>query len=471
MALNDLPAAIQSVIQQGYLERRFETALRAKLGFRAVADREPFGAGIGETVTKTRPGLLPLVTTPMAPAQVTDFTSGLTNQTYGVEQYTLGIAQYPGTMQLNVATATVAIDDLFLQNAENLGEQAQRSIDALARNALFDTYMGGNTRVSVTLGAPATTVRVDDVRGFFASWTAQNVPTAVSATNTLTVVVGSNTYTLTGCQADGTVPANLNLWMSNLTFSGSGSNTSTTPGGYSGTLTFSTNVSTADGTAGNQVQAAVAPVVIRPTVASTNIMCPTTAAISSSTAINNGKLTMEMLLAGMSTHETNGVQGTDATGDYLFFVDPVQALGLYNDPAFQRFFIGNPNSPEFRSGVIAKVAGCSVVKTNMSFVQNLAGVGIVHRGILVGKGALVEGEFTPTAAAAAARVDDASMMTMVDGVAHVTREPVDALKQVITQSWYAITGFAAPTDILTNPTTIPTANNAAWKRALIIESL
>jgi hypothetical protein len=67
--------------------------------------------------------------------------------------------------------------------------------------------------------------------------------------------------------------------MSNLSFSGSGANTSTAPGGYSGTLTFFTNVSVADGTAGNQVQSAVAPVVLRPNNATSGVMSNTTAAI------------------------------------------------------------------------------------------------------------------------------------------------------------------------------------------------
>jgi hypothetical protein len=63
------------------------TALRARLGFRAIADREPFAAGIGESITKTRRGLLPAITTPMAPAQVQDFTSGLTPQNYSSTEH------------------------------------------------------------------------------------------------------------------------------------------------------------------------------------------------------------------------------------------------------------------------------------------------------------------------------------------------------------------------------------------------
>jgi hypothetical protein len=51
----------------------------------------------------------------------------------------------------------------------------------------------------------------------------------------------------------------------------------------------------------------------------------------------------------------------------------------------------------------------------------------------------------------------------------VTREPIDRLQQIIAQSWYWIGGFCAPSDTTTNPTIIPTATNAAYKRAVMIE--
>jgi hypothetical protein len=101
--INNLPAAIQDVIQQGYLERRFQMPLRAKIGFRRIADRETFGAAIGETITKTRTGLLPAITTPLSPAVNTDITSGLTPQNYPTEQYVLGVNQYSGNLMLNVS--------------------------------------------------------------------------------------------------------------------------------------------------------------------------------------------------------------------------------------------------------------------------------------------------------------------------------------------------------------------------------
>lgn len=455
MAMNNLPAAIQDVIQTGLLERRFRDPLVAKLGFRDIADREPFMAGIGETITKTRTGLLPAVTTPMNPASNSDITSGLTPQNYPTEQYTLGINQYPGTMQLNVVTSRVAIASLFLRNAYTLGEQAHRSVDTLAQMALFAAYVGGNTRVLTTLGSPATTLHVDDIRGF---QTVQGQtgapPVPVSSTNTLLVTVGSDAYTCVGATAD-----TVNV------------STAILAGGISGTLTFQGNVTISDGTAGNAVVSAVAPAVMRPSNSTSGVMAPTTAAISSSADNNNGKLTIAMVLSAKATLSANGVPPVEKSGNYACYADPLQMTGLYSDPAFQYFFRGKPETPEYRRGLIAELLGVSIVETNMNPVQNLSGVGLVRRAIICGQGALVEGTFTGNAYEAANDVDDGNLTTVVDGIAHITREPIDALKQVVTQSWSYIGGFVAPTDTTTSPTTLPTASNAQFKRAMVLESL
>ncbi len=326
MGINNLPTTLQSVIQQGYLEREFQQALRAELGFRAIADREPFMAGIGETLTKTRTGLLPAVTTPLLTPANTDISSGLTPQNYGVEQYTLAVNQYAANQMLNIVTSRVAIDDLFLNNARTLAEQAARSVDTLAQAAIFNTYMGGNTRVITTLGAAGAVVRVDDIRGLQYTWNNEGQPVPVSATNTVSVTVGSDVYTLVAAAADAT-------------------NISTAPGGISGSLTFTGNVTVADGTAGNAVVSAVAPVVMRPVNATSNAMPTTTLGISSASDVNSAKLTMQMVLNAKATMKANGVPPVSVTGNYIFYADPLQMTGLYSDPAFQFFSAADRTRP------------------------------------------------------------------------------------------------------------------------------
>jgi hypothetical protein len=66
---------------------------------------------------------------------------------------------------------------------------------------------------------------------------------------------------------------------------------------------------------------------------------------------------------------------------------------------------------------------------------------------------------------------DTSITNMIDGIAQVTREPLDRLQQIIAQSWYWIGDFVAPTDFTVNPAIVPTASNAYAKRGVSIEHI
>jgi len=239
MSIQNMPTALQPIIQQGFLEREFHDALQSAIGYRAVADREPVAINVGETVTKTRNGLKAPVTTPLTPSTNTNMDNGITPSSFTVEQYTLSINQYGDSIDLNTVTSQVGIANQFLKNAQVNGVQARQSLDRIARNALFGAYLGGNSRVRTTLGAPATTLAVDDVRGF-AYALSNGVMSPVSAGNPLPVQVGSNIYNCVGVAVDGS-----NVTTTIITGGGIS--------GTSGTLTFSANVTVADGTAGNVV--------------------------------------------------------------------------------------------------------------------------------------------------------------------------------------------------------------------------
>jgi hypothetical protein len=437
MGIQNFPLSLQAIIQDGFLEREFESALQSRLGYRAVADREPFAVGIGETLTKTRAGLKPSVTTPLAPATNTNLDNGLTPVGWGVEQYTIAINHYASTMDLNMVTSRVGIANQFLQNAFTNGEQAARSLDELARNALFGPYFGGNTRVRTTLGAAGPAIAVDDIRGFQLVFV-NGVQSPVSGVNNLTLTIGADAYTLVG-----TAPDAINV--------------STAPGGVSGVLTLSSNVTVSDGTAGNAVQAANASVVLRPNARLT------TAAL----AVGD-TLAMANLLDAVAALRMNAVPDID--GVYNCYLDPVSARQLFADQDFQRLFQGATSANQvFKQGMINDFLGLRFLPTTEAYVQahpTLAGT-VIRRPIICGKGALIEGDFAGMDAQDVAPKD--SIVTMVDGIAMVTREPIDRLQQIIAQSWYWIGGFCAPSDTTTNPTVIPTATNASFKRAVMIE--
>ena len=439
MGIQNFPAALQPIIQQGFLEREFMQALRSRLGYRACADREEFAVGIGETLTKTRAGLKPTVTTPLAPGTNTNFDNGLTPTTWGVEQYAITINHYAATTDLNMVTNRVGIASQFLQNAYVNGEQAARSLDELARNALFNSYFGGNTRVRVTLSSAGPAVSVDDIRGFQNGFV-NGMQQPISSSNLLTVTVGADAYTLIAAVADTT-------------------NVSTAPNGVSGVLTFAGNVSVSDGTTGNPVVAANASVIVRPSQRS-----------NTSTLVAGDTLVMSNLLDAVAKLRLNAVP--EIGGAYNCYLDPVSSRQLFADPDFKQLFQGATSANQvFSKGMTNDFLGLRFMPTTEAFVQShptLAGL-LIRRPIICGQGALSEGACAGMAAEDVAPAD--SIVAMVDGVAMVTREPIDRLQQIIAQSWYWMGGYCTPSDTTTSPTTIPTATNAAFKRAVMVEHI
>jgi hypothetical protein len=437
MPIQNFPAVLQPIIQQGFLEREFEHALGSRLGYRAVADRLTFSVGIGETLTKTRAGLKAAVTAPVPAAANVNFDNGLVPSGYSVEQYTITLEHYAATTDLNMVTSRVGIASQFLQNAAINGEQAARSLDELARNALFEPYFGGNTRVTTALASPDVNVAVDDVRGFERVFV-NGVQTPVGAAATLAVRIAGQEYTLVGVTVDAV-------------------NGTSAPGGRSGVLTFSTPVLETHATAGASVIATNASAIIRPGARAT------TAALTPADT-----LTMAALLNAVAQLRLNAVPEID--GVYNCYLDPISARQLFGDPDFRQLFAGATSANQvFRRGMVNEFLGLRFIPTTEAYVQEHPdGSGaVIRRPIVVGKGALIEGSYAGMGAADTAPKN--AIVSIVDGVAMVTREPVDRLQQIIAQSWYWIGGYCAPSDTTTSPATVPTATNAAYKRAVMVE--
>lgn len=447
MPIQNMPTSLQPAIQQGFLEREFRDGLTSALGYRAIADKESVSINVGETVTKTRAGLKAPVTTPLAPSGNTNLDNGISPTSQTVEQYTLGIDQYGDSIDLNIVTSQVGIANQFLLNAKTSGMQAMQSLDRIARNALFAAYLGGQTRVRTTLGAPAVTFNVDDVRGFETVVVGGKV-VAVSGSNTAAVTVGSNVYTLTGTARDG-------------------SNVSTVPGGFSGTLTFSGNVTVADATALNGVTHANCPVVVRP--AGKWFGGSAFGATTATTAL----IATDVLTLGVIEDAVAALRNNTGIVNELFnlYLDNVSMRQLFADQDFKLMYQGQYGSPEVRRGQVFQLMGVNFIPTTEALVQvhpTLAAVK-VRRPILVASGALVEGDYAGMEKKAHEMTDGNSEIQMIDSVVQVVRGPIDRLQQIIAQSWFWIGGFVAPTDVTANSTIIPTAGAQYLKRAVVIE--
>lgn len=434
MPIQNFPASLVPIIQTNMLEREFQDALQSVTAFRSIADREEFSIGIGETITKTRRGLKAPVTTALTPSANTNLDNGLTPSGWTVEQYTLALNMYADTIDLNMVTSRVGLASQFLANAKVNGVQAGQSLDRIARNTLFNAQMGGNTRVRTTLGVPGVAVAVDDVRGFQSVFV-NGVLTTVAVANPMTVTVGSNAYTLNSVAVDG-------------------SNVSTAPNGISGVLTFSGNVTVADATALNAVTSAVAPSILRAGGRAT------TAAL-----VGTDLLTMGLCLDAVAQLRNNNVPTID--GFYNVYLDNKSARQLFTDPDFKLLFQGSSSAEEFNKARVVELLDCRFIPTTEAFQQTLGSVN-VKRPIVCGQGALIEGDFAANGYSDVATAE--SIMSMIDGIAMITREPLDRLAQIIAQSWYWIGGFTVPTDLTANTTIIPTASNSYYKRAIVLET-
>lgn len=434
MAIQNFPAALQPIIQQNFLEREFEEAMQSVTAFRSIADREEFAIGIGETITKTRRGLKAPTTTPLVPSTNTNLDNGLSPSGWTVEQYTLALNMYADTIDLNMVTSRVGLATQFLENAKVNGIQAAQSLDRIARNTLFNAQLSGQTRVRVTLGSAGVALSVDDVRGFQQVFV-NGVLTAISVGNPLVVTINGNPYTITGTVVDG-------------------SNVSTAPGGVSGVLTSSTNVLVADGTQNNAVIAATASTILRAGGRTT-----------SAGLVGTDLLTMGLVLDAVAQLRNNGVPTIN--GLYNCYLDNKSQRQLFTDPDFKLLFQGSNTSQEFKMGRVVELLDVRFIPTTEAYQQVIGSVN-VRRPIVCGQGALVEGDFAANGYSDVMTPDQ--MISMVDGVAMVTREPLDRLAQIIAQSWYWIGGFTVPTDQTANTTIIPTASNAYYKRAVVLET-
>jgi hypothetical protein len=451
MPIQNLPVSLQNAVQQGFLEREFKDGLSSALGYRAIADPEPVSISVGETVTKTRLGLKAPVTTPLNAASNTNLDNGITPSAQTIEQYTLSLDMYGDSIDLNAVTSMVSIDNLFLKNAFTNGQQAMQSLDRLARNALFAGYLSGQTRVRTTLGAPALTINVDDVRGFeqvlgTGAMSGKFVP--VSTTYTAGVLIGSNVYTLTGTTRDG-------------------SNVTTTPGGYSGTLTFSSNVSVADGTALNRVVHTNAPGIIRPngkwTGGSAYAATTSTNSLGSSDVLTLGAIEDAIAMIRNNTGMQNEL--------FNLYLDNVSMRQLFSDSDFKQMYQGQYGSDETKSGQVFQLMGANFIPTTEAITQThpTNAALTVRRPILCAPGAMIEGDFTGMVEKAIDLNGINSIVEYIDGVVQVTRAPIDRLQQIIAQSWFWIGGFSVPTDTTANSSIIPTAGAQYLKRAVVIE--
>jgi hypothetical protein len=454
-----IPAAVQSLQQQGLLERAFHDGLFPNLAFRAEAMPEEWPANTGQQIFMTRPGLLPTTTTPLQPG-----TDPLP-QAIPFEQWIATLNQFANTIDTHMPTSTTANANLFLRNLHQLGLQAGQSINQIARNALFVAYLSGQTVSTTAIGAGDTQVQVAALNGFTdVVIPGGNVaPQPVSTAFPLPIVIGAG-----GSAVKASVI-------------GFVANNQSDPNGP-GTLTLAAAVGAAF-VIRSSVVSAFAPTVIR------------TAPGNSVDALGaSDSITLQSFINAVALLRLANVQPHD-DGFYHAHISPLANAQLFADPVFQRlnqslpehviykegfigymsgimFFMNNESPATFNSGVLTSTASSGIYAQGIGAeVVNGAGVN-VGRAIVTGKGAIYEKYLDEsqyvTEAGIVGKIGEFDVINnglniLTERIRLVLRAPLDRLQQVVSATWSISTSFPIPSDI-----TAPSGTQR-YKRSIVIE--
>lgn len=441
-----LPNAVVELIQQDLLRTDMFEALRPAQLFRALAaTRETWEANSGDHQIFTRRGLLPIKTKKRTPG-----VDPSPQATPSVEQWAVTCNPYNDTIDTNLGNSFVEIQNNVLIDAKALAVQAGQSINHIARNCLFNAYLGGNTRITAT--ATSATQSVAYLAGFNEVLNANGRAVPVSPANPLTVTIGGTTRYVVGV-----TPAD-----------------ATEPNGP-GTITLSASIAA---TAGDAVLAGNRSIIQRVGGGST------------SEAIATGnKLTLSAIRSCVAVMRSLNVPTFD--GFYRMHLDPTSEDQLMADTEFRQYFQGVPDSMEYREFAIGRAMGVDFYRDNEvpgqyntsaddfvacdTVVQAGGNAGVtIHRPIIYGKGCIMEkyvdlSKLLEAGFSGAAKVGDFTMapgntsaeMDM-DGIKYILRAPQDRLQETMAQTWSYKGDFGVPSDSVTG-------TPAMFKRAMVIE--
>jgi hypothetical protein len=451
-----IPTGMANAVQQGFLKKAVEKALTGKTAYSAVATPEPVDVREGQTKTMTRLAELAPAYSPMSPPSTTNGTTsldlGITADNFSNEQWTAAPNYWARTLDVNTVQEQAMIFKETLEVGGKQGRQARGSREIDARNAFFNSYMGGNSRVINTTTSPSTTqAQLDDVRGF--EQILQNgVMTSVGA-NGATLAV-SEYATVSGGVAQGLVVTAVQRDTINVS-------SAQAVGGVSGTITFQAATTPV---VGDCIIAANAPLILRPK-----------GKLGTHLLTGQDTPSMSLISRAVAYLRDQGAPGFEALDDdYLLISDNASVDELFLDPAFMVAGTGRMDSVEFRGSRIKRYAGCAFQTSNYAAVQAPGnGVGVtVRRMLIVAKEALVRSDFKGLEAWARGGAGMSLFIhnvMMVDGIAHIIRPSIDRAGQVASFTWNGIFGHTCPTDGGTTSNIIPTASSAYFKRAVIIE--
>jgi hypothetical protein len=455
-----VPAAVLELQQKGLLERAFHDGLFPNLAFRAEAMPEEWPANTGQQLFMTRAGLLPTTTDAIQPG------SDPLPQAVSFEQWVATLSQYANSIDTHMPTSTTANANLLLRNIHQLGLQAGQSINQIARNAMFQAYISGQTVSLTTIASADTTLRVASLNGFTdVVIPGGNVaPQPVSTAFPLPITIGSGASKVSAT-VTGAIPDD-----------------PTDPNGP-GTLLLLAAVGVVFATARQAVKSSFAPRIVR------------AAGGDSVDAIGAADtLTLQQLINAVAFLRQNNVQPHD-DGYYHAHISPLAMAQIFADPVFQRLNQSLPEHVIYKQGFVGEIAGLLIFLNQESPTQNNTGKltatassGLYAKGLggeivngagvqigyvlITGKGTVYEKYLDEsqyvTEAGVVGKVGDFDVINngitiLTERIRLVVRAPLDRLQQTVSATWSISTSFPVPSDI-TSPT-----GPERFKRAMVLE--
>ncbi len=150
---------IRALVQENLLERAFHDALFPRLMFRAEAQPVLWPNNVGDSMVFTGVGLIAPDLEPIRPG------TDPTPKTYQAEQWTAQLNQYANSVDTAMPTSIVAIANLFLRNAQQLGVNAGDVMNRMVRDRIGNAAESGNTVADGAQNA-VTSLRVKRLNGF-----------------------------------------------------------------------------------------------------------------------------------------------------------------------------------------------------------------------------------------------------------------------------------------------------------------
>lgn len=474
--VSNFNAAVDALVQRGWLSHAFMDPLLPKERFGIAAERKPIQVEVGNTVTDTRPSFLPPKPTSVDPSQANGNDNGMVPDQYGIEQITLMLERFEGTQDHNVRTDPIGAIKQFPQKVRAMMQQSKSSIDVWKRDMLLGGnvpnlrsnanpqgafrsvfgYLSGTTIVTAGTSS-STTCTVDDASGFD-TVLVNGKPTAVSSSNPLPLLkAGVQIANITGVAYDG--------------FSGGKWGTSmrrvggvSIACGASGTLTLDTAVSF---TSGDVITTPNAPLILRP-----NSKAHFSQLTSSDT------LTARLFDEATSYLGDNSVPFAE-DDFYIALGDKTGFSQLKADPDMKGYAQTRIASNYVRKGELDMVMGAALLPTtNAPFQPKNGSMSVaVRRIVIIGGGVQRIG---PAAAnehyAAIARTANGLIEQTPnhwkcydDDIVYNIRGPQDRQGETVSLSWNALNSASNPTDYGASSQITDTWSNAALKRAVVLE--